>query len=65
MQEDFKTLKHITAPIFEDLKIFEKEFREAMQSEVRLVNTIGKYLIRHKGKNIRPILNHSLCTANR
>ena len=30
MQEDFKTLKHITAPIFEDLKIFEKEFREAM-----------------------------------
>lgn len=56
MQEDLKTLKHITAPIFEDLKIFENEFREAMQSEVRLVNTIGKYLMRHKGKNIRPIL---------
>ncbi|MBC8323425.1 MAG: polyprenyl synthetase family protein [Candidatus Marinimicrobia bacterium] len=56
MREEIKNLKQITAPIFEDLKIFENEFREAMQSEVRLVNTIGKYLLRHKGKNIRPIL---------
>ena len=56
MKEKFKTLKHITAPIFEDLKIFENEFKEALKSEVRLVNTIGKYLMRHKGKNIRPIL---------
>lgn len=56
MREDINNLKQITEPIFEDLKIFEKEFREAMQSEVRLVNTIGKYLLRHKGKNIRPIL---------
>ena len=56
MKEDLKTLKKITAPIFEDLKIFEREFKEALRSEVRLVNTIGKYLMRHKGKNIRPIL---------
>jgi octaprenyl-diphosphate synthase len=56
MREEIRNLKQITAPIFEDLKIFENEFREAMQSEVRLVNTIGKYLLRHKGKNIRPIL---------
>ncbi len=56
MREEIKNLKQITAPIFEDLKIFENEFREALHSEVRLVNTIGKYLIRHKGKHIRPIL---------
>ena len=56
MREEIINLKQITAPIFEDLKIFENEFREAMRSEVRLVNTIGKYLMRHKGKNIRPIL---------
>lgn len=56
MKEDLKTLKQITAPIFEDLKLFEIEFKEALRSEVRLVNTIGKYLLRHKGKNIRPIL---------
>ena len=56
MREEINNLKQITAPIFEDLKIFENEFREAMQSEVRLINTIGKYLLRHKGKHIRPIL---------
>lgn len=56
MREEIKTIKEITAPIFEDLKIFEGEFREALHSEVRLVNTIGKYLLRHKGKHIRPIL---------
>lgn len=56
MREDIKTLKEITAPIFEDLKIFESEFREALHSEVRLINTIGKYLLIHKGKHVRPIL---------
>ncbi len=56
MREEIKTIKEITAPIFEDLKIFEGEFKEALHSEVRLVNTIGKYLLRHRGKHIRPIL---------
>ncbi len=56
MREEIKNIKEITAPIFEDLKIFEGEFKEALHSEVRLVNTIGKYILRHKGKHIRPIL---------
>lgn len=56
MKNDLKSLKHITDPIFEDIKLFEKEFRNALRSEVRLVNLIGKYIIRHKGKHIRPIL---------
>ena len=56
MVNDLKTLKEITAPIFEDIKLFEMEFRDALRSEVRLVNTVGKYILRHKGKHIRPIL---------
>ena len=56
MVNDLKTLKEITIPIFEDIKLFEMEFRDAFKSEVRLVNTVGKYILRHKGKHIRPIL---------
>ncbi len=56
MRKDLKELKLITAPILEDIKVFEEEFRNALSSEVRLVNTIGKYILRHKGKHVRPIL---------
>ncbi len=56
MRKDLKELKLITAPILEDIKVFEQEFRNALSSEVRLVNTIGKYILRHKGKHVRPIL---------
>ncbi|MBL7046142.1 MAG: polyprenyl synthetase family protein [Candidatus Marinimicrobia bacterium] len=51
-----KELKEIVVPILEDIKIFQQEFEEALRSEVRLINLISKYLIRHKGKGIRPIL---------
>ena len=53
---DLKTLNQITHPIFEDIKLFESELRDALKSEVKLVNTVGKYILRHKGKHIRPIL---------
>ena len=56
MKQDLKSLKDITYPIFEDIKLFEKEFRNALRSEVRLINLIGKYILRHKGKHIRPVL---------
>ena len=56
MKSDLKTLKHITDPIFDDIKLFEKEFRNALHSEVRLINLVGKYILRHKGKHIRPVL---------
>ena len=45
MKNDLNTLKDITAPIFEDIKIFEAELRDALKSEVRLVNTVGKYIL--------------------
>jgi len=56
MKKDKKLLKLITEPIFDDIKLFEKEFRDALSSEVRLINLVGKYIIRHKGKHIRPVL---------
>lgn len=56
MHKDLVTLKQITAPIIEDIKIFQQEFENALKSEVRLINSISKYMIRNRGKNIRPIL---------
>ena len=56
MHKDLVTLKQITAPILEDIKIFQQEFENALKSEVRLINSISKYMIRNRGKNIRPIL---------
>ena len=56
MKSDKKSLKRITRPIFDDIKLFEEEFKNALHSEVRLINMIGKYIIHHKGKLIRPIL---------
>ena len=56
MHKDLITLKKITAPILDDIKIFQQEFENALKSEVRLINSISKYMIRNRGKNIRPIL---------
>ena len=56
MHKDLITLKQITQPIVEDIKIFQQEFENALNSEVRLINSISKYMMRNKGKNIRPIL---------
>ena len=56
MHKDLVTLKQITVPIIDDIKIFQQEFENALKSEVRLINSISKYMIRNRGKNIRPIL---------
>ena len=56
MHKDLITLKQITAPIIDDIKLFQVEFENALKSEVRLINSISKYMIRNRGKDIRPIL---------
>ena len=56
MHKHLVTLKQITAPIMDDIKIFQQEFENALKSEVRLINSISKYMIRNRGKKIRPIL---------
>lgn len=59
-----KTMNKIKAPIAEELKIFEKRFREAMRSKVPLLDKITYYIVQRKGKQVRPMfvfLSAQLC----
>ncbi len=49
-------LKEITKPIKNDLGKFQLEFDSALQSDVKLINTVSKYIIQRRGKRFRPIL---------
>jgi len=51
-----QTLKEISHIIEKDIHLFEKEFDDALCSEVRLIQTVTRFLIKQKGKRIRPIL---------
>ena len=50
------TLDKIITPIAGDLLQYEKEFKTALDSEVKLINSVSNYLIKNKGKSFRPIL---------
>jgi len=50
------TLKQIRQPVEADLKRFRETFRDSMRSRVRLLDTIVQYILRQKGKEIRPTL---------
>ena len=50
------SLKQITFPILDDINIFKTEFKGAINSEVKLFNSISGYLLKNRGKTIRPIL---------
>ncbi len=49
-------LKEITKPIKDDLDKFQIEFESALHSDVKLINTVSKYIIQRRGKRFRPIL---------
>lgn len=50
------SLDIIREPIAEELKEFDRFFREAMKSRIGLVDLIARYIVRQKGKRVRPIL---------
>ncbi|NUM32689.1 MAG: polyprenyl synthetase family protein [Bacteroidetes bacterium] len=50
------TLNQIKAPITAELEIFEKKFRENMKSRVALLDVIMNYIVKRKGKQMRPVL---------
>lgn len=50
-----KSLEEIKAPIAEELKIFEEKFRDSMKSKVPLLDAITRYIVRSKGKQVRPM----------
>ena len=48
-------LQDIQAPIEAQMKEFEGKFREFMRSEISLVDAIMNYIIKRKGKQMRPM----------
>lgn len=50
------TLSEIQQPVAEDLKTFRTYFRSAMRTDVRLLDRVVQYVLRQKGKRIRPTL---------
>jgi octaprenyl-diphosphate synthase len=49
-------LDTIIAPVQKQLAEFERHFRNALRSNVGLVDTVVRYVVRRKGKRIRPAL---------
>jgi octaprenyl-diphosphate synthase len=49
-------LQKIKVHLQQDMKEYRRVFSEIMSSEVKLIDTIAKYIVRHKGKGLRPLL---------
>lgn len=49
------TVQEILAPIETEMKLFEIRFHESMKSKVPLLDKITHYIIRRKGKQMRPM----------
>lgn len=49
-------LSKISHPIESELDIFNEKFKESIRSKVGLVDLVAKYIIRQKGKKVRPLL---------
>jgi octaprenyl-diphosphate synthase len=49
-------LEELIQPIEQELDLFNDHFRNAMKSKVAFVDMIARYIVRQKGKKIRPAL---------
>jgi octaprenyl-diphosphate synthase len=49
-------LQNIKHHFKEDLKQYDRTFAYIMSSDVKLVDNIAKYIVRHRGKGLRPLL---------
>ncbi len=49
------TVAAIQAPIAAEMELFEQKFRGQMKSEVMLLDQIMKYIVKRKGKQLRPM----------
>ncbi|MEX0988441.1 MAG: polyprenyl synthetase family protein [Bacteroidales bacterium] len=48
-------LKDIRRPVEAEMKAFQKSFSSAIHSDVRLLNVLSSYVMRKKGKQMRPL----------
>ncbi|HND17035.1 MAG TPA: polyprenyl synthetase family protein, partial [Saprospiraceae bacterium] len=49
------SIDSIQQPINAELKIFETKFRDSMKSHVPLLDKITYYIVKRKGKQMRPM----------
>ncbi|MHA6247346.1 polyprenyl synthetase family protein [Pontibacter sp. CAU 1760] len=49
------SLKEIQAPVAPEMQLFEKKFRASMKSKVLLLDRIMSYIVKRKGKQMRPM----------
>ena len=49
-------LKEILAPVQADLKAFQRQFKKVIRSGIWIVDEVASYLVRSKGKGLRPTL---------
>lgn len=51
-----RTLKQVTEPVQNNLSVFRNFFKEEIKNDIYLLDQIIRYLLRQKGKEIRPTL---------
>ena len=56
IEHEPRSLTEISAPVLHELKEFNKRFSKTMISDVPLVNLVAKYIVKTKGKQLRPML---------
>ena len=49
------SLNEIRKPVAEEMRKFEDYFKSSMKSNISLLNIITNYILRHKGKQMRPL----------
>ncbi len=50
-----KIVSKIKAPIEEEMEVFESKFREAVRTQVPLLNRVTMFIVSRKGKRMRPM----------
>ncbi|MFA8341549.1 MAG: polyprenyl synthetase family protein [Rhodothermaceae bacterium] len=50
------SLKKIATPVKDELVIFDEKFKTSLRSDVKLLNLVTNYILKQKGKRVRPIL---------
>jgi len=49
------SIKEIQAPVGKEMQVFTGHFREVLRSDVPLLDTIMRYIVKRKGKQMRPL----------